>query len=1086
MDANPDKPSSKNRTRVLESARRIQFGMLPKKPQIEGLQLEAQYEPCDEVSGDFYDFIALSPFEVAIVVGDVSGHGVDAGMIMVAAKKTLQFHARRAPSPRDALILTCQDLADDLPNNRFVSIFLGMLDVRTGLLRYASAGHMPPLYLGKDDDAPRELPSTGSVIGALLAQQLEKTLSAEEIQLQAGDTLLLYTDGVNEAENKQLQQYTTERMAECFADMKECDLPELVDAILQDVDAFRAGAQSTDDLTLVALRFVGTPAFFGVPTSPVALPVYYDQFVGRETDLSKLDVALQPGRMVAITGSSGMGKTRLAVQAASMLASRFAGGAYFAFCAQAETVDGVALYALRAMGCSPDADPWAQLGTVLEARGQCLLVLDDLAIRTEGLETRLQKLREAAPQCALLVTAVNAPTHKGIEVISLRPLELPREQPKDPDGAMQSEAMALFVSRARKVVPGFRLLGPAMSDVFTICRALEGVPLALELAAARMQQQTLPQIADNLRGRGGLLNLPATETSATRKLSLVDAVKETWQRLSQRERDLLRGICQFPAALVPEFAAKLDFHLHPGEMKSHALLQSLVDRSLLRTDETEIGPLLRPFTAVRQFVDRELADEPEELRSQLQINVARAAFERAREIVRQAIDGHSVSAGAEGRNQAQNLLLAADLALRIGQPAWVESFVAAASINATPLDLPPCRERLRAALQQIEPGTRARTDALVAMLELHALATDPEGAQKALKELESHFGIELAGLSPRGRIAAARLALLAGETAHVLRILGGSGTEPEHARMRMHTLRGEAIRHTQGAEAGLREFEAARDLAISLNATVMLGSSLVGVALCLNQLQRYAEARAAINESIQLLERTNTTGMLAQARAVLAVLLWNAGDLDEAVTEGRRVVEVSRKHGMVMVEAIGTLNLAVWQHYLGQVSTAEVSLRYVRRVGPGRLRTYHLMYATSLLSQICMASKREAEAYELARENYKRMQDFGLQRQRVSICCRLAVCAELCGESREADKAMAEAQLSDAQSLSGADQLLLASAQAMIARRRGNTEEAGWRALEAGQLARTHNLRADNHIDFEVGFSFTLLAMAEQPQSPPS
>lgn len=1066
---------------MLESARKIQFGMLPKKPQMEGLQLEALYEPCDEVSGDFYDFIALSPFEIAIVIGDVSGHGVDAGMIMVAAKKTLQFHARRAPSPRDALILTCQDLADDLPNNRFVSIFLGVLDVRTGLLRYSSAGHMPPIYIGSEGESPRELPSTGSVIGSLLAEQLEKSLSSEEIQLAAGDTLVLYTDGVNEAENKQLQQYTTQRLAECVSDMKECDLTELIDAVAEDIDTFRAGAVSTDDLTLVALRFLGTPAFFGAPTSPVALPAFYDQFVGRETELSRMDVALQPGSLLVLTGSSGIGKTRLAVQAASMLASRFEGGSYFAFCAQAESLDGLALYALRAMGCSPDSEPWAQLGTVLNARGRCLLVLDDVAIHTDALKDCIKALQAAAPGCALLLTAISAPTLDASVTVNLGPLHMPRDMPRDADSAMLSDAMSLFVSRARKVVPGFRLLGPAMTDVFTICRALEGVPLALELAAARLQQQTLPQIAENLRGRGGLLNLPATETSATRKLSLVDAVKETWQRLSQRERDLLRAICQFPAALVPEFAARLDFKTHPGELSSHALLQSLVDRSLLRTDESEIGPLLRPFTAVRQFVDRELADEPDELRSQLQVNVARAAFERAREIVRQAVDGHSVSAGAEGRNQAQNLLLAADLALRIGQPAWVESFVAAAAVNATPLDLPPCRERLRSALQKIAPGTRARTDALVAMLELHALDTDPDGAQKALKELESHFGIELAGLSARGRLAAARLALLAGETAHVLRVLGGSGTEPEHAGMRMHALRGEAIRHTQGGEAGLREFEAARDLAHKLNAPVALGGALVGVALCLNQLQKYDEARVAINESIQLLERTHTITMLAQARAVLALLLWNVGDLDEAVTEGRRVVEVSRKHGMVMVEAVATLNLAVWQHYLGQVSTAEVSLRYVRRVGQGRLRIFHLMYATSLLSQICMASKREAEAYELARENYKRMKDFGLQRQRVSICCRLAVCAELCGERREADKALAEAQLSDSQSLTGIEQLLLASAQAVVAERRGNTEEAGWRALEAGQIARTHGLRADNHIDFEVGFSFTLLAMAEQP-----
>ena len=175
--------------RSLARARAVQLGMLPTPPRLDEVEIEVHYEACDELGGDFYDFFSPTPGELGIVLADVSGHGVDAALLMAAAKKTLQIHGRRVPSPAEVLKLACEDLALDLPKNSFVTAWYGVLDLRRGLLRFASAGHNPFLLWRHGE--VKAFGSKGVVMGAAFAKVIRDVVQESTLQLEPGDTLLL-------------------------------------------------------------------------------------------------------------------------------------------------------------------------------------------------------------------------------------------------------------------------------------------------------------------------------------------------------------------------------------------------------------------------------------------------------------------------------------------------------------------------------------------------------------------------------------------------------------------------------------------------------------------------------------------------------------------------------------------------------------------------------------------------------------------------------------------------------------------------------------------------------------------------------
>src|SRR5215213_7560396 len=178
----------------LELARSIQQASLPKEvPTLEGWQISPFYRPAREVGGDFYDFHFLSEGRVGLVVGDATGHGVPAALVMASARSMLRAVAQASDSPGDVLRRVNDPLATDIPANMFVTCFYAILDPENGSLTYANAGHdLPYLYR---NSAAEELRARGMPLGLMPGMGYEE----KQTILEAGEAALLYSDGLVEA-----------------------------------------------------------------------------------------------------------------------------------------------------------------------------------------------------------------------------------------------------------------------------------------------------------------------------------------------------------------------------------------------------------------------------------------------------------------------------------------------------------------------------------------------------------------------------------------------------------------------------------------------------------------------------------------------------------------------------------------------------------------------------------------------------------------------------------------------------------------------------------------------------------------------
>jgi len=276
----------------LRIAHDIQMGILPKLfpplPDRSEIDLFASLTPAREVGGDFYDFFPVGRDHFCFLVGDVSGKGVPAAFYMAVAKTLLKSVAesaggrgqrrgedraaaraagaaaqrtgeaggetgRSGPDPARILARVNDDLAKDNDSCMFVTIFCAVLDLNTGELRHASAGHNPPLIL-RAGAAPEYLPAPGDpVAGAMTGVQYE----SGSLRLGPGDAILLYTDGVTEAMNPAQELYGEARLVDLAASSAGQDAQGLCAELAAGVHQFADGAEQSDDITLLVLRYRG-------------------------------------------------------------------------------------------------------------------------------------------------------------------------------------------------------------------------------------------------------------------------------------------------------------------------------------------------------------------------------------------------------------------------------------------------------------------------------------------------------------------------------------------------------------------------------------------------------------------------------------------------------------------------------------------------------------------------------------------------------------------------------------------------------------------------------------------------------------
>lgn len=227
----------------------IQRRLLPREdPQIDGYDICGVNRSCFEVGGDYYDFIRKSDDELAVVVGDISGKGVGAALLMAVLQASIRSLVQTSSDPAELVGRLNRVLVENSPDNKFATVFYAELNLRTHRLTYVSGGHNPSLLW--DGNELTELSSTGPIVG--LVRDVE--FQCREVAMAPGATLLMYTDGVTELEDSRGEELGQEPLAEILRSGKWADATSLVDAVHDKMCAFAASDRFDDDSTLVVLR----------------------------------------------------------------------------------------------------------------------------------------------------------------------------------------------------------------------------------------------------------------------------------------------------------------------------------------------------------------------------------------------------------------------------------------------------------------------------------------------------------------------------------------------------------------------------------------------------------------------------------------------------------------------------------------------------------------------------------------------------------------------------------------------------------------------------------------------------------------
>lgn len=337
------------------------------------------------------------------------------------------------------------------------------------------------------------------------------------------------------------------------------------------------------------------------------LPARLSSFVGREDEIAQVDDALARSRLVTLFGPGGAGKTRLATESAAAITDR---RVWFVELAPVRDGSDLASAALAALGVretrlleaqhTPGA---ARLADVLAAE-PAVLVLDNCEHLIDDAAGFVHELLGRCPELRVLATSREPLALTGEELLPVGPLALP-DDGTDP---AESAAVRLFLDRASSARPGFALTDRTAADVVEVCRGLDGIPLAIELAAARLRSMSLPQIAERLDDRFRLLT-GGDRSSMPRHRTLRAVVEWSWDLLTERERLLAGRLAVFTGAVRAESISAVcgDGELPAADV--FYVLSSLVEKSLVTVVESEQGTRYRMLETVRAYCWQRCAAE---------------------------------------------------------------------------------------------------------------------------------------------------------------------------------------------------------------------------------------------------------------------------------------------------------------------------------------------------------------------------------------------------------------------------------------------------------------------------------------------
>lgn len=235
----------------LELSQIVQRALLPQRmPEIRGVELAAFSRPSEIIGGDYFDFFQYRDGAHGLVIADVSGHGVSAGMLMSSLQTALRTMAPDTDSPAEILERINRFYIHNIHFTTFVTVFLARFDPATLCLTYVNAGHNPPILHHRGDSTITWLKPTAPAIG-LVEEFHPRT---DSVVFARGDSLLLYTDGVTEVLNVNNREFGMESLAELFRQNADLRAPDMLQVVRQSVSAFSDNKPLVDDVTMIALK----------------------------------------------------------------------------------------------------------------------------------------------------------------------------------------------------------------------------------------------------------------------------------------------------------------------------------------------------------------------------------------------------------------------------------------------------------------------------------------------------------------------------------------------------------------------------------------------------------------------------------------------------------------------------------------------------------------------------------------------------------------------------------------------------------------------------------------------------------------
>ena len=241
----------------LSVAREIQQSILPKEfpafPQRKDFDIFASMDAAKSVGGDFYDFFMIDDNKLGFVIADVSGKGVPAAIFMAVSRTLIRSTALKGIHPEDCMKYSNELLAKESVNSMFVTVFYGILNLKTGELQYSNAGHNPPYILQKDGSV-KAVEGTGDIVLGVMENM---DYHSKSIKLNPGDTIFTFTDGITEAMDVDFNEYTDEKLIQFLQSQSGNSPKEMINNVVEDVKIFTKGAEQSDDITTLALKFLG-------------------------------------------------------------------------------------------------------------------------------------------------------------------------------------------------------------------------------------------------------------------------------------------------------------------------------------------------------------------------------------------------------------------------------------------------------------------------------------------------------------------------------------------------------------------------------------------------------------------------------------------------------------------------------------------------------------------------------------------------------------------------------------------------------------------------------------------------------------